>query len=537
MHLIGRGLPEKETLMNTKLTSSAVPVLVAGGGPVGLTVAIELARRGVPCRVLDSRLMPRPGTRGCTVWQGTLELLDQIGVPIRELVEQGVHSPRRTYHIAGCEPVVVQMFEPDSRHPLPLLVGQDVTERFLARRLESLGVRIERGSRVVASSRNGCGATVEVSAVGGSTRICADWVVVAQGSHSPLREQAGIDWSVRHLEGTELLQVDARLCGELHADPESSHLFLGPAGSLGSLPLPDGWRRLFAGVPAHGVEGRGEPALEEVEAAIRAVSGLPTVTLGDGRHAWRVRLYNGIASTFRAGRCILVGDSARTVVPVTAQGMNTGLADAVNLGWKLAAVVSGRARASLIDTYTSERRGVALSVLHRAYRSYWGGVGRMPPVEEVLASIQAQRSVRTGMRVRYDEGPLTRELLQGAGARAGERVPDAPLGSRLRLHDLLRHGGWTLLVFAESGSPAARAAERAASRYGVVTRTVSGKPTNDAAAVWDEWGYARAACTGGVSALCLVRPDGHIGLRAPLAEPLKIREYLDDYLDDLLLHG
>lgn len=172
----------------------------------------------------------------------------------------------------------------------------------------------------------------------------------------------------------------------------------------------------------------GDPDVAEVLDAVRRVSGASDLRFHDGRFNWRVRLYNAVAGRYRAGRCLLAGDSAHTVMPVTAQGMNTGVQDAFNLGWKLAAVVRGRASARLLDSYEAERRPIALALAERNERTYWGGVGPVPPFELLRSRLTGAGEAgtgHTGLPLAYPDSPLSAGTAPAAGGPGpGARVPD-----------------------------------------------------------------------------------------------------------------
>ncbi|MFF9239072.1 FAD-dependent oxidoreductase [Streptomyces sp. NPDC014801] len=495
-------------------------VLVVGAGPVGLCTAIELARRGVRVRVVDRRAEPRQGTRACTVWQRTLEVFDLMGLPVGDYLGSGVTYTHRTHHFAGAEPLVRPAAQTGTPYPNPLLIGQSQTEALLTRHLAGLGVRVERGLTAVAVEQGPARVTVRLAAAdGGVHTVRAGWVVGAQGPHSTVRDEIGAGWDKTPYPGTQLLQIDARWTGSLPGDPAHCHLFLTEAGSLGTAPLPDGRHRFYAGVADPDPSRTGDPDVAEVLDAVRRVSGVSDLRFHDGRFNWRVRLYNAVADTYRVGRCLLAGDSAHTVMPVTAQGMNTGVQDAFNLGWKLAAVVQGRASARLLDSYEAERRPIALALAARNQRTYWGGVGPVPPFELLRSRLTEDAGAgHTGLTLAYPDSPLSGGTSAAAGVPGpGARVPDVtPYGTGDRLFRLLGRGDWTVLAFPEdpadpaSADIAAKEAGAGARRAGVPVHVVTATGREGLA---DPEGTLRAALGAEAGALLLVRPDGYVAFR------------------------
>ncbi|MFH8788949.1 FAD-dependent monooxygenase [Streptomyces roseoverticillatus] len=494
--------------------ASATGVVVVGAGPVGLTLAIELARRDVDCRIVDRRGEPRPGTRGCSVWQRTLETFDLMGLPMADFRSRAVAYRRRVYHPFGEPELAVELGEDEGPYPLPVLIGQQETERALTGRLRELGVEVERGLRAVGVEQDAEGVLLTLQREDGTREEArADWVVSAEGAHSVLRDALGIRWHTTRFEGTQLVQVDAVAHGLPGDGPGEAHLYLTEDGFLGDLPLPGGRRRLFAAVADPDPGNRLDPSVHEVEAYVRKLSGRPDVRLESPLHNWRVRLHNSVAEKFRQGRCLLVGDAARTVMPVTAQGMNTGIQDAFNLGWKLAAVVSG-APDALLDTYSAERLPVAHDLIARTERSFWGGVGTPPTAEAVAAGVRKQQRARSDQAVGYRDGELSRQYAERAGLRAGDRAPQAPLtgrdGAMTTLYDELRSGDWVA----------------------VATTPLTGLPPGVRGAQPAE---APGPETAGPYALApgeslLIRPDGYIGCRSGPGQEEPYSRYLEEVL-------
>jgi 2-polyprenyl-6-methoxyphenol hydroxylase-like FAD-dependent oxidoreductase len=478
------------------------------------------------------------------VWQRTLEIFDLMGLPVADYLASSVTFENRVYHVLDLEPISIGMAQPGTRFPLPLLVGQQVTEQMLTSHLAGLGVTVTRGAKAVSVAECGSRVRVGINTTDGAEQtVWASWVVVAEGSHSTLRAELGIPWSSTHFPGA-LLQVDAFVDGQMPGSPADAHLFLGLGGTFGNLPLPDGRRRLFLSVPDRDPGVKSDPPVAEIEPLVRAFIRRPSVRLVGGQFNWRVRFHNSISETFQRGRCLLIGDSARTFMPVAAQGMNTGIQDAFNLGWKLAAVVRGHAGETLLSSYAAERHPVAVEALKRAEKGLWSGVGQPPPLAEVMEGIDKQRTRRTALALSYGTGPLAKDVLGTHGAMAGDRAPDllAADGRTTALYQRLRHGNWTLLVFPPGPEPhqdPRRDAEiPVASSVGEAARAcpdslrvllmgearVPGHVNAEQYA--DPGGAARSAYGADGGALCLVRPDGHIGFRGDLHAGPDLIRYL-----------
>jgi 2-polyprenyl-6-methoxyphenol hydroxylase-like FAD-dependent oxidoreductase len=428
---------------------------------------------------VERRSGPHDGTRACTIWQRTLELFDLMGLPVGQLRALGTTFRRRVYDIFGAHEVVLDVSEPDSAHSEPLIVSQEQTEALLISYLASLGVPVEWG----------------VPFSGG---IEADWVVIAEGARSASRERLGIGWAVSGFPGTQLVQVDARCSPDLPGDPTAVRLFLGPSGSVGSLPLPDGRHRLFISRPG---DGAGDPSVEEIRDWARAMTG-SSVSLSDPRYNWRAKLYNGIADRYREGRYLLVGDAAHAVIPVNAQGMNTGIQDAVNLGWKLAAVILDKAPESLVDSYEAERRPVAVGLLEQTRRSYWAGTDPAPDPDTMVELLARNGKRRTLIGMGYPSSPLSAGSPVGS-IRPGDRAPYPP-GSPVSagLASAVRAGGWAVLAFGPSAPTAA-------------ATVAAGRPWVLPLVFADGTAYGLRPDEEG---LYLVRPDGHVGFAGRLSD-------------------
>ncbi|WP_446677754.1 FAD-dependent oxidoreductase [Streptomyces bauhiniae] len=440
-----------------------VDVIVIGAGPVGLALAAELALAGVSVRVLERRDAPDPAMRAQSINVPTAEALDRRGLlPALEQVQRetlGTSGFRFTGHFAGMslDPDLVDWADPELAAHTAVegarMIPQPRLEALLAGHAERLGVVVLRGVEVTSLEDTGEGVMVGTNA--GALRT--GWLVGCDGGHSTVRRLAGIPFP-----GTDPEITGYQAVVDI-ADPEK---------------LADGWSWSPQGVYRYGpqpgrvatVEFDGGPAdrtaqvtLADLQSSLRRVSGTD-VTLTALRAAptrWTDNTRQ--ASAYRSGRVFLAGDAAHVHPPFGGQGLNLGVGDAVNLGWKLAAVASGRAREDLLDTYDAERRPVGAWVLDwtRAQIGVLRGDPKSGALRGVLADLLSTRDGTT-YAVKQIAGVSQRVPLPGSHPWTGRYVPDVLLSDGSRLADHAHEGGFLLLdrtpgaVFAESAKGRAR---------------------------------------------------------------------------------
>ncbi|MGA5729587.1 FAD-dependent monooxygenase [Streptomyces seoulensis] len=435
-----------------------VDVIVAGAGPVGLTLAAELALAGVSVRVLERRDVPDPATRAQSINVPTAQALARRGLlPALEEIQRetpGVPRSRFTGHFAGMslDPGLVDWADPELAAYTAVdgarMIPQPRLEALLAAHAERLGAAVLRGVEVTSLQDTGAGVVVGTD----TGPMSAGWLVGCDGGHSTVRRLAGIAFP-----GTDPEITGYQAVVDI-ADPEK---------------LADGWSWSPLGVYRYGpqpgrvatVEFDGGPAdrtahvtLEDVQSSLRRVSGTD-VTLTSLRAAptrWTDNARQ--ASAYRSGRVLLAGDAAHVHPPFGGQGLNLGVGDAVNLGWKLAAVVSGRSSEALLDTYDTERRPVGAWVLDwtRAQTGVLRGDPKSGALRGVLADLLGTRDGTT-YAVKQIAGVTQRLPLPGSHPWTGRYVRDVALSDGSRLADHAHEGGFLLLdrtpgaVFAELG--------------------------------------------------------------------------------------
>ncbi|MFE7742765.1 FAD-dependent monooxygenase [Nocardia sp. NPDC057455] len=464
-------------------------VLVAGAGPTGLTLALDLARREIPVRIVDKAATFFAGSRGDGIQPRTLEVFDDLGV-LEAVHAAGMPAPVMRVHLGGefvTERRMSEPVEPTPAVPYPngWVLGQSQTEAILRDRLAEFGVHVESGTALVAFDQDDSGVTATLERDGVRETLRTGYLIGADGGKSTVRKTLGIPFEGETDESIRMLLGDVRADA---LDHEFGYWFAAadqPMQGIALSPLPGGRHFQFA-APLTADE---QPSLELLQRYTDRYCGRDGVTLTDLTWVtvWRPNIR--LAQRFRDGRVFLAGDAAHAHPPTGGQGMNTGIQDAYNLGWKLAAALAGDD--SLLDSYETERRTVAARVL-----------GLSAELLDKLIDGD-EDAMRRGpetqqLDITYRD-PAVRDPLA-----AGDRAPDAPVkdeaGRPIRLFDLFRGPHATALSFgarAESGPHV----------YAVV------RPGAQVAGphVVDVDGHAFTAYAAVEGTRVLVRPDGYIG--------------------------
>ncbi|WP_370964436.1 FAD-dependent monooxygenase [Amycolatopsis sp. cg9] len=416
-------------------------VLVVGAGPTGLTLANELRVAGVPAVLADKLPQRSTLSKAGGVQSRTQEAFDQRGL-LDPLLATGNH-PAGIAHFAG---ITLPLTRDRHRHPWRS-IPQVVIEGFLEEHLAAHGIPVRRGHELTGLAQDGDGVTATFA--GGGVLRCR-YLVAADGGRSTVRSLLGAEFPGR--PGTvTTVAADVRLSGDLpamtHAQGEAGHWVA--VFPLGTDPQGRPLRRLSMGGPGRSVPRDVPVTADEIRAGLRAVFG-SRVELREVRYARRITNAARQAARYRHGRVFLAGDAAHVHLPIGAQGMNTGIQDALNLGWKLGAAVHGWAPEHLLDTYHAERHPVAAAVLRnvQAQSLLMDQQGTRDPdllaVKDLFAALTHLPAVQhhlddtlSGMGIRYpmpgDDHPLV-----------GLPAPDLDLGAA-RSHELLRSGRGLLI--------------------------------------------------------------------------------------------
>jgi 2-polyprenyl-6-methoxyphenol hydroxylase-like FAD-dependent oxidoreductase len=534
-------------------------VLIVGAGPVGLTAAIELRRRGADCRVIDRLVTPPRYAKAVGIQPRTLELWESAGV-LRRALDAAIPMRGQIIYVDGQQVARIELTLPPEVPYGFVALPQYVTERLLAERLGELGGRVERGVELVSFSQDADGVSAVLRRPDGDTPVRAGYLVGCDGAHSVVRKGLGL-----RFEGDAF--PEQYMLGDVEVDwaqPAGYGIRCtrrvddGPDDILVAIPLPGRRRyRMSMLVPdelaaaaapegvEHGFEPGPVPEQRHLQAVLDRLAPEPTRV---SRPRWSsvFRISHRIVDRYGRGRVFVAGDAAHIHPPTGAQGMNTGIQDAVALAWRLALATEGTAADGLLASYDAERRPVGEEVVGRTVRHARAGYDADDPSTVILREAQ--------LLVAYPDSPVTSEgtgaeVLKG-GPGPGERSPDcrelrrAAVAFPLRLHELLDGRRHALLLYADQaeqlpglGEAARVAVDHARRQLDIILVLAGGSVIADDLAeglldgdpvsvVRDVAGEFRAAF-GAVGGCCyVVRPDQQVGFRAGQALGAELASYL-----------
>ena len=519
-------------------------VLIAGAGPTGLTLAITLCQLGIKPRIIDKAAQSSTVSKALAVWSGSLEVLQGMGV-IDRFLAAGTRLNALSAGTGTRELMSLKIGTGiDSPYPFPLLLPQSGTEKILGERLAALGVTIERSVELTGLKQDAGGVTATLRhADGRSEEAHCRYLVGCDGARSVVRHELDIAYE-GYTEPDTYVLGDVRIDGPT-LDRRNIYINLRGGGAVALFPYEDDTWRIFAKrgpVPA----GADEPAaLEELQRHMDR-HGPPGAKLRDPRWLSTFRVNERLAARYRVGNCFLAGDAAHIHSPAGGQGMNTGIQDAVNLGWKLAYVLQGAGDAAiLLDSYEAERRPVARHVikgsadrLHVAFNDSRLFQAVRNTVVSLIGNLSAiQRKIQTELsetEIVYRDGPLValgsppaRPRRTEVGARAYDAtLIDPETGRERPLWPLLCGFRHTLLLFGDdSGGGAAALPARAGDRLAVLRIDRRADPHGAVA--------RRYRLTG--PGWVLVRPDQVIAARGQGTGTGGLDRYLDRVV--LRAHG
>lgn len=517
-------------------------VCVVGAGPVGLTLAIALRRLGLGVRVVDRAPAAKREARALVVWPRAAEALDALGV-LHRLRRHAVELGEVTIHAHGRPLGELVTGWHRSAHRRPLNIEQHDIERLLCEELAGLGTEVEWDTEVTDVKVHDDRAEFTLRLPDASVESAtAAWIVGCEGTASVVRDRLGIAFEGRRRTGMQVVQGNAQADWPFGYRPGHGHIFLAPHRSLLAFPLPGGGFRFFCFRDDPDPSRTEPPTLDELRDLVADTARMPGLRLSPTEPPWlnRARFSDRVAARLRCGRGLLAGDAAHAWAPVGGHGMNVGMLGAHNLAWKLAAVHRGQADERLLDTYGTEQRALALRYIREmrfnfmelplpplGYRAF----SAIVPLALAFSRVQQRIDLQLSDLGRHHRGSALswQRPARGRrrGPRAGDRMPDARVttgapdaagAEPVRLHTLLGYDRWTLVVDAARAADAAvRAAlEEPCTRASVPVLILPVTPADP----------AEARLLGSPGELRLVRPDGYVGLVAPVDRPEALAAYL-----------
>ncbi len=545
--------------------SESSEVLIVGAGPTGLIMAIELARHDIPFRIVDKEDQPAETSRALALQSRTLEILYSMDVLGKVLAKKQAVAVLGGY--INDRPRVLLNFMRGSKSPYPYIciLSQAETEQILTEHLQSLGHKIERGTSVEQLVQTDKGVTVTLKTKGKKSTMHPNWVVGCDGAHSVVRHALDLPFKGSTYE-EEFMLADVKVDWKL--PPQTAQLFLKQEGVLVAIPMASGFTRLVTMADAAADK---QPTLQQFQERVNYF--YPgDATLSDPKWLTSFKLHRRMVPKMRVGRVFLAGDAAHIHSPIGGQGMNTGIQDAHNLAWKLAAHIQGKVREEFLDSYNDERLPVAKHVLQGTNAAMRALLVTQPWLQKVrdgiapillkLPIVQSHlQSMISETNVNYRSSPVvsheldTVEQLRNwaktcfqGGVQAGNRAIDAPLlepksCTKTRLYNLIKDTDHTLLLFVgeqpeliKADSDLIKKLSKEFSRvlkgylivaeHSIDYNLMNGKLYNtfiDNNGV----GHNRFGCI--KSTLLLIRPDGYCAFRGDVEDVNSLRYYLNHH--------
>lgn len=498
--------------------TSATRVLIAGAGPTGLVLALSLARQGIPFRLIDAADGPGERSRAMVVQARTLEFYRQFGFA-DAMVEEGIVVQRlhlRESVRGDASREVLQLRFSDlgagiSPYPFALTYPQDDHERFLEKRLAEAGFAVERKTALTGLSQDETGVRVTVTGPNGEEGIEAEYLCGCDGAHSRVRESLGLGFAGVTYEQPFFVcdcKVAEGFDTDLYANlGEHALVLLFPVRS-------SGMQRLIGLVPPE-LSKTENLTFDDIRNRIEPVLGTRVTEVN-----WFAfyRVHHRVAERFRNGRAFILGDAAHIHSPAGGQGMNTGIGDAVNLGWKLGGVLRGRTAANVLESFEEERVAFARALVATTDRAFTAIVApglagefirRFAAPLGIVAATRLPVTRRTFFRlvsqtqIHYPDSSLSEG--KAGGVRGGDRLPWV---ESIDNYEPLRSLDWQLHVYGQPGSSVAALCEH----LGISVEAFAWSRDVAKAGFAHDAGY-------------LVRPDGHVALAFEGDEPARLDAY------------
>lgn len=522
-------------------TTSILDVLVVGAGPAGLTLAIDLVRRGVACRIIDRLAGPPVGTRARGISPRSQEIFEDLGIlhtlsayaepPLAWRLYDRENKVEREMDAAST-PSASLPSTPDAPYRSPLQVSQRYTDTALRDRLSTFGLQVEWDSQLIEFKEHADHVVAKIEHAGKENEIIqVRYLVGCDGGHSTVRRRIGIPFEGKTLDDPLSIVANVKVSG---LDPNFWHFWMNqPIWGLTLQPMvhEDTW--LFStNVLPDRQEESPDPTCETIQQLFDERTGMPGILFSDLTWFSTFRMSGYMVKHYRNGRVLLAGDAAHIGI-AGGQGMNAAIQDVYNLGWKLAHILKG-APEDLLDTYEEERLPVAERFLITSMTHY-SAKERLEDGEQAINKMRKIVADLSQLSVAYRDRSLSYDLDAATGIRAGDRAPDAPglLAENgkeaVRLFDLFQGTHFTLLAFGNQPLPQLLVGYSSILQIYKINNMASTIPL-DGHTYNDSAGHAHAAYGVTTDALILIRPDGYVGLTAGSLNTQPIIEYLHRFI-------
>ena len=498
-------------------------VLIVGAGPTGLVLALRLARHGIACRIIDRNDAPGQASRALGVHARTLEFYQQLGfaddVVARGIRVDSIHLREHGADVARL--TLTDMGAGLSPFPFLLCFAQDDHERLLIEKLRAAGVTVDRGVALESLTQDASGVRATLVGHGGAREVCsAAYLCGCDGARSAVREQLDIGFPGGTYQ-QRFYVADVNIDAERSRD---AYVSLDIDGFALMMPVRGGRAQRIVGIVRAPLTNAESLDFSDVQKSAEALLGVRVTTVN-----WFsvYHVHHRVADHFQRGRCFLAGDAGHVHSPLGAQGMNTGIGDAVNLSWKLAQVLTGRARSSLLESYEPERIVFARRLVQTTDRAFQNVVnpGRggqflrtwlVPHLVPFLTGFSTVRRMMfrtvSQLRLNYRDTALSEGC--AGNVHGGDRLPYVATGDRDNFAPL-QSIDWQIHVY---GTPLPDFVQAATALH----LPLHAFDWNDAA---DDAGLMR-------NAAYLVRPDGYVALAMPAQTP-ECAEQLSRYTESV----
>ena len=529
------------------ISTSVYPqVLIVGAGPTGLTLATVLTKYGIQVRLIEKKGSLSRYTKATNLMQRNQEVLYALNL-LEPMNEISGFCHRMMLHAYG------KSFGPRTLrlHETPfqdiILCGQHNFEAVMAQGLEQRGISVEFNTELKHLEQTKDGVLATLHSTDEEESIHYDYVVGCDGATGITRSFTKHDFTLEKT-GVAIRQADCMLTWRRLNTMEQLWFFYFEHGFAVIVPLPGGIHRVLLIEPKANMPQR-DPTLEELQAKLREVTNDKTVTLSNPDWFSYTDLSMGIGSGLRDKRIILAGDVGNPILPNGGQGMNTGISDAFNLGWKLACVLNNNAPEALLDTYEQERHTLRRDLQNVQYNSLKYTTLVTPKWMQALIRRLGNPLLNRGgeykMAQAFSEllintrtSPLTLEMLGKKGVRAGDRVLDADLVKEMetvKLYDLLYTGGWTLLAFTGTKEAYIQETMDAMNTFGrsdishYIISTNS-QISSQVPVLYDLDEVAHRVYGVVKPTLYLIRPDGYVGARVAPRHIQQLKDYAEKWI-------